>query len=125
MITQISQLLEIKRRREQGIRREIARTSDEMHTCSERLKNLQARQVEARAQWQEAIKQAGVLNVRGLSTLRAQLSRFESEDKRLYAELDNVKQEQSRLHQRQEEQELQLRLILREQEKLKLIEDSL
>ncbi|MFR9718006.1 type III secretion protein [Aeromonas diversa] len=120
----LRQLLDIKRRRERGLRTTLARLGEELMSLQLRQQQLTSRQAELHQQWRQLTQQAGCMNQTTLSRLRATLCTLESEVERLAHEQDALIAEQGRLNQLRAEQETRLRLNLREQEKLQLLEEA-
>lgn len=120
----LKQLLDIKRRRERGLRTTLARLGEELKSLRLRQQHLNSRQADLRQQWRQLTQQAGCMNQATLSRLRAALCVLESEVERLVHEQDALIAEQGRLNQLHAEQETRLRLNLREQEKLQLLEEA-
>lgn len=120
----LKQLLDIKRRRERGLRTTLARLGEELKSLRLRQQHLNSRQAELHQQWRQLTQQAGCMNQATLSRLRAALCVLESEVERLVHEQDALIAEQGRLNQLHAEQETRLRLNLREQEKLQLLEEA-
>ncbi|WP_279451971.1 type III secretion protein [Aeromonas dhakensis] len=120
----LKQLLDIKRRRERGLRTTLARLGEELMSLRLRQQHLNSRQAELHQQWRQLTQQAGCMNQATLSRLRAALCVLESEVERLVHEQDALIAEQGRLNQLRAEQETRLRLNLREQEKLQLLEEA-
>lgn len=117
-------LLDIKLRRERGLRTTLARLGEELQSLRLRQQQLTSRQADLRQQWRQLTQQAGCMNQATLGRLRAALCTLESEVERLAHEQDALIAEQGRLNQLRAEQETRLRLNLREQEKLQLLEEA-
>lgn len=121
----LKQLLDIKRRRERGLRTTLARLCEELTSLRLPQQQLACRQADLRQQWCQLTQQAGCMNQATMSRLRAALCTLESEIARLVHEQDALIAEQGRLNQLRAEQEARLRLNLREQEKLQQLEEAL
>ncbi|WP_312978149.1 type III secretion protein [Atlantibacter sp.] len=120
----LKQVLDIKRRRERGLRTILARLGEELQSLRLRQQQLTSRQADLHQQWRQLTQQAGCMNQATLSRLRAALCTLESEVERLAHEQDALIAELGRLNQLRAEQETRLRLNLREQEKLQLLEEA-
>lgn len=119
----LKQLLDIKRRREQGLRTRLAHLGEELASLRLHQQELHCRHIELRREWHKLTCQAGCMNQVALSHLRAALCAQENKVKHLEHEQALLLAEQERLNQLLAEQELQLRLNLRKQEKLQLLEE--
>ncbi|WP_421253922.1 type III secretion protein [Aeromonas jandaei] len=116
------ELLAIKRRRERGIRTSLANLADRLQSLQQKQRQLTARRETLLAEWRALAQQEGCMNKTALNRLRAALSTLETEVQRLDHEHNELVTEQGQLTQLHAEQEKQLHLNLREQEKLKLLE---
>lgn len=119
----LSELLEVKRRRERGLRSSMALIANELQALTHRQQMLLERRVDLRNEWHELSLVNGLHTQGGLVKLRARLAHLEDDDKRITADLETLIAEQNRLSLLQAEQERLLRTILREQEKLQLLKD--
>ena len=120
----LKELLDIKRRRERGLRTILAQLDEELKCLRLRQQQLTGRQAELHQQWRLQTQQTGCMNQATLSRLRASLCALESKVERLARERDALIAEQGRLEQLRAEQDTQLRLNLREQEKLQQLEEA-
>jgi outer membrane murein-binding lipoprotein Lpp len=116
------ELLAIKRRRERGIRTSLANLANRLQSLQQKQRQLTARRETLLAEWRALAQQEGCMNQTALNRLRAALSTLETEVQRLDHEHNELVTEQGQLTQLHAEQEKQLHLNLREQEKLKLLE---
>ncbi|AOP42334.2 type III secretion protein [Edwardsiella piscicida] len=120
----LTQLRDIKRLRERGLRSTLAQLADEADGVRRRQQQLQTRLSALQIRWHTLNQQSGCLDHVALGRLRSAQSAMESESQRLRHELDALAAEQGRISQLRGEHETQPRLNLREQEKLKLLEES-
>ncbi|EAA3660147.1 type III secretion protein [Salmonella enterica] len=121
----LKQLLYIKLRRERRLRTTLARLDKELTSLRLRQQQLICRQLELRRQRYQLTQQAGCMNQATLNRLRTSLCTLGSEVERLTHEQNALIDELERLKQLRAEQEILLRLNLREQEKLQLLEKIL
>ncbi|WP_150777831.1 type III secretion protein [Pandoraea sputorum] len=117
----LSQLLEIKRRRERNIHRALAQLDDEEKALCARQEALQVRREAVYRELRTRTEQGGSYEPRELDLLRAALARLDSEGQALARERDSVIAARHELARTRVEQEAALRRNLREQEKLTLI----
>ncbi|QAU24334.1 type III secretion protein [Dyella sp. M7H15-1] len=120
----LMRLLEIKRRREQGLRAQLARLDREKDELMTRLEQVKAKRVALYEQWRELSARQGQFSQSELGKLRIALSKTEVENKRLQQQVADIDTEKDRLAQCRTEQEGILRKNLREQEKLAYMVES-
>jgi tRNA C32,U32 (ribose-2'-O)-methylase TrmJ len=120
----LMRLLEIKRRRERGMRADLARLDREREELMTRLEQVKAKRVALYEQWRELSARHGQFNQSELGSLRGALSKVEIENKRLHQQCGDIDLEKSQLAQRRTEHEGLLRKNLREQEKLAYMMES-
>ena len=121
----LSQLLCIKRRRENSLRAALVRLADEELKLCARRDAIHERRHALYAEWRLQAARSGQFDHTELEKLRAALSRLEGEDQSLQRLLEELAAERLRLTQTRAEQETMLLRNLREQEKLSaLLEDE-
>ena len=121
----LSQLLCIKRRRENSLRAALVRLADEELKLCARRDAIHERRHALYAEWRLQAARSGQFDQTELEKLRAALSRLEGEDQSLQRLLEELAAERLRLTQTRAEQETMLLRNLREQEKLSaLLEDE-
>ena len=118
-------LLDIKRRREQGLRSGLVRLERESRELIERWQQVRAKRTALYEQWRELCARHGQFNHAELGQLRTELSKVDVENQRLYQQLGDIDAEKNRVAQRRAEQEGLLRKNLREQEKLTYMQESI
>ncbi|MBT2869662.1 hypothetical protein JQK19_20745 [Chromobacterium violaceum] len=120
----LSRLLDIKRRRERGLRAEQARLDEDMARLAREWDDNRASQALARRRWREHADSSGVFDPPGLAKLRAELARLEAAHQALLARADAIAAERRLLESERLEQNARLRRNMREQEKFHcLLED--
>lgn len=117
-------ILDIKRRRERGLRANLVRLDRESDELMTHLEQIRAKRIVLYEQWRALAARDGQFNQSELGELRVALSKAEVENKRLHQQLGDIDAEKSRLAQCRAEQEGLLRKNLREQEKLAYILES-
>ncbi|MEO9384615.1 hypothetical protein [Chromobacterium phragmitis] len=113
----LSRLLDIKRRRERGLRAELARQDEEMARLARERDDNRCRRADALRRWREHADTSGAFDPPGLAKLRAELARLEAEHQALQARAADIAAERLRLEAERQEQDASLRRNLREQEK--------
>lgn len=117
----LSQLLDIKHRRERSLRSALARLADEELALCARQDALHERRYTLYREWRALAAQSGCFDHLELEKLRADLARLEGEDQSLARQLEALAAERAQLARARGEQEGLLRRNLREQEKLLLL----
>lgn len=120
----LSQLLCIKRRRENSLRAALVRLADEELKLCARRDEIHERRHALCAEWRLEAARSGQFDQTQLEKLRAALSRLEGEDQSLQRQLEELTAERLRLTQTRAEQETMLLRNLREQEKLSALLDD-
>lgn len=120
----LSQLLCIKRRRENSLRAALVRLADEELKLCARRDTIHERRHALYAEWRLQAARSGQFDQTELEKLRAALSRLEGEDQSLQRQLEELAAERLRLTQTRAEQETMLLRNLREQEKLSALLDD-
>ncbi|MBX9295203.1 type III secretion protein [Chromobacterium piscinae] len=120
----LSQLLSIKRRRENSLRAALVRLADEELKLCARRDAIHERRHALYAEWRLQAARSGQFDQTELEKLRAALSRLEGEDQSLQRQLEELAAERLRLTQTRAEQETMLLRNLREQEKLSALLDD-
>ncbi|MCD5329847.1 hypothetical protein ACFFU8_07890 [Chromobacterium piscinae] len=120
----LSQLLSIKRRRENSLRAALVRLADEELKLCARRDAIHERRHALYAEWRLQAARSGQFDQTELEKLRAALSRLEGEDQSLQRQLEELAAERLRLTQTRAEQETMLLRNLREQEKLSALLDG-
>ncbi|WP_440216167.1 hypothetical protein [Chromobacterium piscinae] len=120
----LSQLLCIKRRRENSLRAALVRLADEELKLCARRDAIHERRHALYAEWRLQAARSGQFDQTELEKLRAALSRLEGEDQSLQRQLEELAAERLRLTQTRAEQETMLLRNLREQEKLSALLDG-
>lgn len=120
----LSQLLCIKRRRENSLRAALVRLVDEELKLCARRDAIHERRHALYAEWRLQAARSGQFDQTELEKLRAALSRLEGEDQSLQRQLEELAAERLRLTQTRAEQETMLLRNLREQEKLSALLDD-
>ncbi|AOZ52128.1 hypothetical protein LQR31_22125 [Chromobacterium vaccinii] len=120
----LSQLLCIKRRRENSLRAALVRLADEELKLCARRDAIHERRHALYAEWRLQAARSGQFDQTELEKLRAALSRLEGEDQSLQRQLEELAAERLRLTQTRAEQETMLLRNLREQEKLSALLDD-
>ncbi|MFM0515214.1 hypothetical protein [Paraburkholderia sp. RL17-373-BIF-A] len=117
----LTQLLEIKRRRERGWRRSLARLARrDLDLCNTQ-ELLGIRRSALREKWRALASASGQFSQRSLATLRSNLAKLQLEDHAIVRQQDALIAERDQLAKERVEQEALLRCNLREQEKLLLM----
>lgn len=120
----LADLLDIKRRRERGQRALLVRLAEEDRRLESRQRALQARRLAVRADWRALTARRGSFDPDALARLRAAQGALDAEDHALRQQLDALLSERTQLAQTRAEQEGLLRTILRSQEKLISLQES-
>lgn len=119
----LNQLLNIKRLREQTLRTTLALHDEKLQTLLLRVQQLKDNQKTALGLWRQLTHLEGCMNHHDLNQLRTSLSEQENKVLRLAQDLDALENQRGSLIQLRAEQEALLYRNLREQEKLKLLEE--
>lgn len=121
----LSVLLSTKRRREQGLRAGLARLAAEDGALAARQRTVRERRRVVQSAWREAGARSGCFDAAGLEQLRGGLARMHRECQALQRQWDSLGAERLALARTRDEQESLLRTILRAQEKLLLLQESM
>lgn len=121
----LDRLLEIKCRRERGIRANLVRLKEEEEELIALKHDLRRRRVRLHADRVALAAEQGVYGPLQLETMRGRLAKKREEDERLQMQLKSLAVERVKLKERQLEEENRLRRNLLEQEKLTLLMEEL
>lgn len=117
----LSQLLEVKRRRERSVQGALARVAEEDRALQARQLALHEQRDALYRQWRARAAESGCFTHQALASLRAALSRLEGEDLALARERQSLADSREELAHERDELDVALRRTLREQEKLMLL----
>lgn len=117
----LSTLLSLKKRRERRIRREIARLEEEWQQVEQRKQQLLHAHQQLWQQWRESSSQEQTLTSLQWRLLRAQLAGYYQQDHHLQAQVAATDDMFAHLQRDKDEQQLLLRQVLMDQEKLNIL----
>lgn len=117
-LTTLIQLLAIKKRHEQRIRRALSKLARREKEIFEEEQHIQASKCALQTLWRQRSESKGILSRSAFQKLKIELAGYYEEDRQIAEHLELLKSEKSELNKNKENEKQHLRQNLIDQEKL-------